>query len=84
MPSPQSSKQDARSIPKLELQKDLRDFVALCLLKKVEFIVVGGYATALHGAPRFTNDIDFLIRISQDNAENVEGVLRESMCRARM
>ena len=33
-----------RPVPKLGLQKDLRDFVALCLSKKVEFIVVGGWA----------------------------------------
>lgn len=73
----QSSKPDGRCIPKLGLQKDLRDFVALCLSKRVEFIVVGGYAIALHGAPLFTNHIDLFVRISPENADKIECVPRE-------
>ncbi len=34
----------------------------------VEFIVVGAYALAFHGAPRFTGDLDILIRPTLDNA----------------
>lgn len=36
---------------------------------KVEFAVCGGLAMAMHGFPRFTNDIDFLIQGNDlDNA----------------
>src|SRR5881394_2144110 len=76
-PSRRSSKKAVPSIPKLELQKDLADFVASCLSHKVDFLVVGGYAVALHGAPRFTKDIDLLIACSPKNAARVERVLRE-------
>lgn len=76
-PSPRSSKKAGPSIPKLKLQKDLADFVASCLSHKVEFLVVGGYAVALHGYPRFTKDIDLLIASSPRNAERIERVLRE-------
>jgi hypothetical protein len=76
-PSPRSSKKAAPSIPKLNLQKDLADFVASCLSHKVEFLIVGGYAVALHGYPRFTKDIDLLIACSLKNAERIECVLRE-------
>src|SRR5882724_5868955 len=76
-PSRRSSGKGVRSIPKLELQKDLAEFVALCLSRKVEFLVVGGYAMALHGAPRFTKDIDLFIACSSHNAQQVESVLRE-------
>jgi hypothetical protein len=39
-------------------------------------LVVGGHAVAYHGHPRFTADIDFLIRPSVENAERVLGALR--------
>lgn len=51
-----SSRKGVRSIPKIELQKDLAEFVEWCLLRKVEFLVVGGYAMALHGFPRFSRE----------------------------
>lgn len=44
----------------MTLHKDIREFIELCLSRKVEFLLVGGYALAFHGAPRFTEDIDFM------------------------
>lgn len=61
----------------MELQKDIREFIESLLSHKVEFLLVGGYALAFHGAPRFTEDIDFLLRISPENAERVESVLEK-------
>jgi hypothetical protein len=34
----------------------------------VEFVIVGAYALAFHGAPRFTGDLDVLVRPDVDNA----------------
>jgi hypothetical protein len=31
-------------------------------------LVVGGYAVALHGYPRYTKDIDIWIELAQENA----------------
>ena len=59
------------------LQKDIREFVALLLSRKVEFLLVGGYALAFHGAPRFTEDIDFLVLVSPENATKMAGVMEE-------
>jgi hypothetical protein len=39
--------------------------------------VVGGFAVAWHGHPRFTADIDFLIRPDRTNTELVVKTLRE-------
>src|SRR5687768_152172 len=61
----------------MELQKDFREFIELFLSHKVEFLLVGGYALAFHGAPRFTEDIDFLVRITPENAERIEAVLAD-------
>ena len=53
------------------LNKDYRDMVA-CLQKEgVEFMLVGGYAVALHGWPRTTMDIDFWILANPENAKAV-------------
>lgn len=37
----------------LEVQPDFRDLLALLNEHKVEYLIVGGYALAFHGAPRF-------------------------------
>jgi Nucleotidyl transferase of unknown function (DUF2204) len=58
------------------LQKDLREFIASLNSHKVEFVVVGAYAVAFHGHPRFTGDIDFLVRPTRDNAERVMNALK--------
>lgn len=61
----------------MKLHPDVREFVALCLSRKVEFLIVGGYALAFHGAPRFTEDIDLMVLVSPENAERLEGVIEE-------
>jgi len=38
---------------------------------KVEFILVGAYALAFHGAPRYTGDLDIYIKPDIDNSKNV-------------
>jgi hypothetical protein len=59
----------------VKLQKDLREFVELLNSHGAEFLVVGGHAVAFHGHPRFTGDIDFLIRPSVENATRVLSAL---------
>ena len=61
----------------MKLQKDIREFVELLLSRKVEFLLVGGYALAFHGVPRFTEDIDFLVLVSPENAERLVRLLEE-------
>jgi len=61
----------------VKLQADLREFVALLRCRGVEFLVVGGHALAFHGHPRFTGDIDLLVRPSKDNAARLVGCLDE-------
>jgi hypothetical protein len=41
----------------------------------VEFVIVGAYALALHGAPRASGDIDLFIRATPDNSERVFAAL---------
>ena len=60
-----------------DLNKDLREFVELLVAHEVEFVVVGAYALAFHGHPRYTQDIDFFVRSSQGNAEKLEKLIRD-------
>jgi hypothetical protein len=43
----------------------------------VKYLVVGGYAFAIHAYPRFTNDIDFFILASKTNADKIIAALDE-------
>jgi hypothetical protein len=59
----------------VKLQKDLREFVELLGSRRVEYLVVGAHAVAFHGHPRFTGDIDFLVRATPDNAARLIEVI---------
>jgi hypothetical protein len=63
--------------PKIKLEKDFLDFIGLCNKYEVEYLVVGGYAVAIHGYPRYTKDLDVSIRISAENAEAMLTVIKE-------
>ena len=49
------------------LNRDFKEFAELLNAKGVEYLVVGGYALAAHGHPRYTGDIDFWVRPNADN-----------------
>jgi hypothetical protein len=55
----------------MPLSKDLREFVALLNSNKVDYLVVGAFAVAYHGYPRYTGDLDILIRPTAENAQRV-------------
>jgi hypothetical protein len=52
----------------MELAADFDEFIDSLIAHGVEFLVVGAYALAFHGAPRFTGDLDILVRPALDNA----------------
>ena len=55
----------------MEVQPDFRNLLELFNEHKVDYLIVGGYALAFHGAPRYTGDIDIFVRPDQDNAQRV-------------
>ena len=55
----------------MEVQTDFRDLFALLNEHKVEYLIVGGYALAFHGAPRYTGDIDIFVRPHPENARRI-------------
>jgi hypothetical protein len=55
----------------MNLQKDLREFVELLNALNVRFLVVGAFAVAHHGYPRYTSDIDLFLENSAENADQL-------------
>lgn len=58
------------------LPEDLRDLLLAFIDHEVRFMVVGGYALAVHGHPRATGDLDVWIECNASNAERAHEGLR--------
>lgn len=61
----------------MPLNKDLREFVALLNSNEVEYLVVGAFAVAYYGYPRYTGDLDLFFRASEQNVQRILKVLAE-------
>ncbi len=59
------------------LNPDFQEFIQSLNENKVRYLVVGGYAVALHGHPRYTKDLDVWIELSQENAKRVVKALAQ-------
>lgn len=56
---------------------DLGKMLGVLCGQRVEFMVVGGVAAALQGAPVLTQDVDILYRIEEENLKRLERALNE-------
>jgi len=61
----------------MPVNPDFRDLFAALNGAGAEYLLVGGYALAVHAVPRFTKDLDVWVRPTPDNARRVFGALRE-------
>ena len=48
--------------------QDFKEFIKSLNDNKVRYLIVGGYAVALHGYPRYTKDLDIWIELYPENA----------------
>lgn len=55
----------------LTLNRDFKEFIASLNANEVRYLIVGGYAVAFHGHPRYTKDLDVWIEVSKENAQRV-------------
>ncbi|MDO8501618.1 MAG: hypothetical protein Q7S20_07220 [Gemmatimonadaceae bacterium] len=51
------------------LNPDFRDILSAFNARRVDYLLVGAYAVAVHGLPRATGDIDLWVRATLDNAK---------------
>ena len=61
----------------VELQADFRDLLLALVATEAEFVLIGGWALAVHGHVRGTDDLDVLIRPNAENATRVFRALAE-------
>jgi hypothetical protein len=67
----------------IQLPREFKEFIELLNAEKVEYLLVGAWALALHGCPRYTADMDIWIRPSSDNAQAIIRALRQFGFRSR-
>jgi len=61
----------------IRLPQDFKELLELLNSKRIEYLVIGGYAVALYGYPRATADMDIWIAISKENAKKTVEALKE-------
>ncbi len=59
------------------LSQDFKEFFELLNANKVRYLVIGGYAVALYGYPRYTKDIDVWIYREEKNVKRLLKALNE-------
>ena len=61
----------------MRLFQDFADFIILLQKHKVDYLIVGGYAVGIHSQARMTQDIDFWIKSTNENAEKLIKAMNE-------
>ena len=61
----------------MELNPDFQEFLRSFVGHDVRFLIVGGYALAAHGHPRYTKDLDVWVWTDPSNAQRVVAALEE-------
>lgn len=59
------------------LTQDFKEFIQSLNANQVRFLIVGGYAVAFHGHPRYTKNIDIWIEVDPDNADRLVRALTQ-------
>ena len=61
----------------MKLDPDFKEFIQLLNGNNVRYLVVGGYAVAIYGHPRYTKDLDIWLWIDSRNAHQVVKTLEQ-------
>lgn len=61
----------------MPLPQEWRAFIESLNSNEVEYLIVGAVALAHHGVPRYTGDLDILIRNTDENARRLEVALQK-------
>ena len=61
----------------MNIQQDFQELLKLLKKHNVEYMIVGGYAVAFYGYPRFTKDLDVFYSLTSENVNSLKKVLTE-------
>ena len=59
----------------MNIHPDFEELLRLLEEHGVDYMIVGGYAVAYHGHPRFTKDIDLFFDTTQENVDRLRKAL---------
>lgn len=59
----------------MRIQQDFEELLGLLEENHVRYLIVGGYAVAFHGYPRFTKDLDIFFENTPDNISRLRKAL---------
>lgn len=58
------------------LDENFKEFIKLLNEKEVKYLIVGGFAVAYHGYPRYTKDLDFWVWADPTNVDRLLEVIK--------
>ncbi len=61
----------------MEVQQDFKKLFECLNANQVEYLIVGGYALAFFGAPRFTGDMDVFVNPTATNGKRIMAALEQ-------
>ena len=61
----------------MRLSNDLREFLESLNSRGIDYVVVGAHSLAFHGRPRYTGDLDILVRATRENAAKLVDLLNQ-------
>ena len=61
----------------MKISPDFREFIACASARDVRFLIVGGYAVAYYGHPRYTKDLDVWVEPTAENARRLLDALED-------
>ena len=61
----------------MTIAPDFREFAACLNACEVRYLIVGGYAVAFHGHPRYTKDLDVWIERTRENVQRLLRALED-------
>src|SRR6266581_343619 len=61
----------------MRLSNDLREFLESLNSHDIDYVIVGAHSLAFHARPRYTGDLDILVRPSRENADKLVSLLRD-------
>jgi predicted nucleotidyltransferase len=54
---------------------DFKEFIQSLNDNQVKYLIIGGYAVAYHGHPRYTKDMDIWLEMTSENADRILAAL---------
>jgi hypothetical protein len=61
----------------MALSKDWREFLELLNSRGVDYVIIGAQSLAFHGRPRYTGDLEILVRPAPENARILVDLLNQ-------